>query len=106
MADPMIRNIQRRIFEAGYPTMQAFAAHSGIRSDTLSKWIQGKSRPSKKSLEKLAAVLECSVEDLIRDEGRQASDADKDRSIEKLKKLVELQQSLIEKLERMLDLRK
>ena len=105
MTDPLIRNIQQRIFEAGFPTMKAFAAHAGIRADTFSKWTQGKSRPSKKSLEKLAAVLECSVEDLTRKESEPSADAGKDRSIEKLKKLVELQERLIEKLERVLNLR-
>lgn len=102
MTDALIRNIQQRISDAGYPTMQAFAEQSGIRIDTLMKWIQGKSRPSKKSLEKLAAVLECAVEDLTSDDRQEPSGVDKDRTIEKLKKLVELQERLIEKLERLL----
>ena len=105
MTDPLIRNIQQRITDAGYPTLQAFAEKSGIRLETVNKWIEGKSRPSKKSLEKLAALLECSVEDLTRNDTGAAADADKDRQIERLQKVVRLQQRLIEKLENMLALR-
>ncbi len=103
MTDSLIKNIEQRIFEAGYPTMQAFAEQSGIRAETLTKWIEGKSRPSKKSLEKLAAVLECSVEDLTRKDVQTFAAGDKDRTIERLQRLVALQERLIEKLERQLD---
>ncbi len=110
MTDPLIRNIQQRITDAGYPTLQAFAEKSGIRLETVNKWIEGKSRPSKKSLEKLAALLECSVEDFTRNDtgaaaDADAADADKDRQIERLQKVVRLQQRLIDKLENMLALR-
>ena len=102
MTETLIRNIQQRIAEAGYPNIQDFAEHSGIRADTLTRWIQGKSRPSKKSLEKLATALECSVDDLIGQERETSSDTEKDRTIEKLKKVIELQDRVIEKLERII----
>ncbi|KPJ76562.1 MAG: hypothetical protein AMJ54_11140 [Deltaproteobacteria bacterium SG8_13] len=102
MTDPLIDNIQQRIFDAGFPNVEAFAERSGIRAETLTKWIQGKSRPSRKSLEKLAAVLECSVEDFKKKVVDDAAGADKDRTIERLKKLVKLQERLIEKLEGLL----
>ena len=99
MTDSLIRNIQQRIADAGYPTVQAFAEQSGIRADTLTKWIEGKTQPSKKSLEKLADALGCTVEDLVKKEDQPSSDIDKDRTIERLKRLVELQERMIEKLE-------
>ena len=102
MTDPLIRNIQQRIVDAGYPNLQAFAQQSGIGVNTLKKWIQGQSRPSKKSLEKLAVVLECSVEDFTKQSPQPPANDDKDRTIEKLKKLVELQEQVIAKLEHML----
>ena len=102
MTDPLIRNIQLRISEAGYPTIDAFADKSGIRVETVTKWIEGKSRPSKKSLEKLAAVLECSVEDFTKQHTDGSADEDKDRTIERLRRVVELQERLIEKLESLL----
>ena len=102
MTDPLIRNIQQRISDAGYPTIQAFAEKSGIRVETVTKWIEGKSRPSKKSLEKLAALLECSVDDFSTKDTGEPADADKDRQIERLQKVVQLQERLIEKLENML----
>ena len=105
MTDPLIRNIQQRIADAGYPTIQAFAEKSGIRVETVTKWIEGKSRPSKKSLEKLAALLECSVDDFTDKDAAASADADKDRQIERLQKVVRLQERLIEKLENMLSLR-
>ena len=105
MTDPLIRNIQQRISDAGYPTIQAFAEKSGIRVETVTKWIEGKSRPSKKSLEKLAALLECSVEDFTKEDTGDPADADKDRQIERLQRVVHLQERLIEKLENMLTLR-
>ena len=105
MTDPLIQNIEQRILGAGYPSMQAFAEQSGIRAETLANWMQGKSRPSKKSLEKLAAVLECRVEDFTKKDVEASSVVDTDRTIEKLQRLerlVELQERLIEKLERRL----
>lgn len=105
MTDWLIRNIQQRIFDAGYPNLQAFAQQSGIHVNTLTKWIQGQSRPSKKSLEKLAVVLECSVEDFKQHAPQPSAGDDKDRTIEKLEKLVELQERVIAKLEQMLDRR-
>jgi transcriptional regulator with XRE-family HTH domain len=104
----MIQNIQQRIFEAGYPTMEAFARQAGIRAETLTKWIQGKSRPSKKSLEKLAGMLECRVEDFSTIGGEAPSVVDTDRTHEKLQRLerlVDLQERLIEKLQRLLERR-
>ena len=105
MTDPLIQNIQRRIDQAGYPNMQAFAEKSGIRAETLTKWLQGKSRPSKKSLEKLAAVLECRLEDFTQDAVEAPSAAETDQTIVRLERLVELQNRLIEKLERLLERR-
>ncbi len=105
MTDPLIRNIQQRISDAGYPTIKAFAEKSGIRVETVTKWVEGKSRPSKKSLEKLAALLECSVEDFFEKDTGEPADADKDRQIERLQRVVHLQERLIEKLENMLTLR-
>lgn len=102
MTDLLIQNIQQRIFEAGYPTPEAFAKQSGIRIATLTNWIQGKSRPSKKSLEKLAAVLECRVEDLMQEQVESSSGGEKEQTIERLKRVVELQERLIEKLEGLL----
>lgn len=102
MTDPLIQHIQRRIHEAGYPTLQSFAEKSGIRAATLTRWFEGQSRPSRKSLEKLAAALECSVEDFTDIAAEAPSFADKDRAIERLEKLVELQDRLIAKLERLL----
>ena len=105
MTDPLIRNIQQRIADAGYPTIQAFAEKSGIRVETVTKWMEGKSRPSKKSLDKLAALLECSVEDFTKKEAAESADTDKDRQIERLQKVVQLQERLIERLENLLTLR-
>ena len=105
MTDPLIQNIEHRIAEAGYPTLKAFAEKSGIRAGTLASWIRGKSRPSKKSLEKLAVALQCRVEDFM--EKTEKADAgpvgeDKDQIIAKLERLIELQNRLIQKLERLL----
>ena len=102
MTDPLIQNIQQRISEAGYPSIQDFAERSGIRVETVTKWIEGKSRPSKKSLGKLAAVLECSVEDFTKKGIEGSAGEEKDHTIERLQKLVELQERLIEKLEHLL----
>ena len=105
MTDPLIRNIQQRIADAGYPTIQVFAEKSGIRVETVTKWIEGKSRPSRKSLEKLAALLECSVEDFTDKAAAESADTDKDRQIERLQRVVQLQERLIERLENLLTLR-
>jgi transcriptional regulator with XRE-family HTH domain len=105
MTDPLIQNIQQRILEAGYPTMEAFARQSGIRAETLTKWVQGKSRPSKKSLEKLAGVLGCSVEDFTTKVVQAAPGVDTDRTnerLERLERLVDLQERLIERLQQLL----
>ena len=105
MKDPLIQNILQCIDEAGYPDSQAFAQKAGIRIDTLNKWIEGKSRPSKKSLEKLATALACSVEDLTAEEKEKPGVQDspqQDRTIEKLKKVIQLQARLIEKYEQLL----
>lgn len=61
----MIRKLRR----AKDITQRELAAMLGLERSTVSKWEKGVALPRGKTLIKLAEILECTVDELIKEEG-------------------------------------
>lgn len=60
----IVANLNRRYSESGMSKM-LFAAFCGFSSTTMSAWLNGKSRPSRSAIIKLAAAFCCRPDDLL-----------------------------------------
>jgi transcriptional regulator with XRE-family HTH domain len=59
-----MENLRDILYRKGY-TQQDFANKLGVRQETVSRWVNGVTRPRADMLKKMSQILHVSIKDLI-----------------------------------------